>query len=116
MAWLSVSVVVCTYRRSSPLRNCLWSLRRQQNQPCEIVVIDNNPENAQTCKTVRQYGPKRFVKSAIGFYGKLGTIGRLLKGKSYPAGLSLVEFAGGAAALPGYWLHRLLQQHEHLPQ
>ena len=46
---LSVSLIVCTYKRPIPLSTLLRSVQAQSLQPFEILVVDGSPDDATEC-------------------------------------------------------------------
>lgn len=51
----AVTVIVCTRNRPDSLEKCLASLARQDPPPDEVLVVDNDPANERTRKTVQKY-------------------------------------------------------------
>lgn len=60
---LSVSIIVPTYNRDEPLRNCLWSLFQQLYQNYEIIVIDqSNIQLPEKERFYQKYEPRFYLR------------------------------------------------------
>ena len=62
----SVSVVICTHKRSESLRNCLKAVANLQPHPRELIVIDNSEGDKQTQAVAQEYEARYIVESCIG--------------------------------------------------
>jgi glycosyltransferase involved in cell wall biosynthesis len=62
----SVSVVICTRRRSDELRNCLKAMARLNSVPDEILVIDNSEGDPESEAIARAFGARYLIEPAPG--------------------------------------------------
>ncbi|MBI3675229.1 MAG: glycosyltransferase family 2 protein [Proteobacteria bacterium] len=53
---LSVTIVVCTYRRPSTLEQCLLSVKRLDRSPSHVVVVDNAPQSHAAQLIAEKFG------------------------------------------------------------
>ena len=56
-----VSVIICTYNRSTLLNETLKSITQQTYSPYEVIVVDNNSTD-DTVEVVRQYPAVRYLQ------------------------------------------------------
>jgi len=105
---LTISVIVCAYNEALYLRPCLDSLRRQQHQPSEILVVDNASTDQTAVVAASVPGVRVIDEPRKGLVRARETARIQARGE-------LLVYLDADCRAPADWLARVARRFERVP-
>lgn len=63
---MSITIVICTKNRPTPLKGCLAAVARLSPAPDQVIVVDNSPGDTFTQEVAREFGARYMLEPRPG--------------------------------------------------